>query len=66
LERCGSHHAKAAQQRQAVEKGLGHALQFGLTAPMVLSTALAWLWIVHLGGYSTLFGVASLLIAASS
>ena len=33
---------------------------------MVLSTALAWLWIVHLGGYSTLFGVASLLIAASS
>ena len=32
---------------------------------MVLSTALAWLWIVHLGGYTTLFGVASLLIAAS-
>ena len=32
---------------------------------MVLSTALAWLWIVHLGGYSSLFGVASLLIAAS-
>jgi len=46
-------------------KGLGHALQFGLTAPMVVSSALAWLWIVHLGGYSTLFGVASLLIAAS-
>ena len=32
---------------------------------MVLSTALAWLCVVHLGGYSTLFGVASLLIAAS-
>ena len=34
-------------------------------APVVLSTALAWLCIVHLGGYSTLFGVASLLITAS-
>ena len=32
---------------------------------MVLSTALAWLCIVHMGGYSTLFGVASLQIAAS-
>jgi len=32
---------------------------------MVLSTALAWLWIVHQGGYSTLFGVASLLITTS-
>jgi len=32
---------------------------------MVLAPALAWLCVVHLGGYSTLFGVASLLIAAS-
>jgi hypothetical protein len=65
LERWRSQHPQAAQQRQAAAKGLGHALQFGLTAPMVLSTALAWLCVVHLGGYSTLFGVASLLIAAS-
>ena len=35
------------------------------TAPMVLSPALAWLCVVHLGGYTTLFAVASLLIAAS-
>ena len=35
------------------------------TAPMVLAPALAWLCVVHLGGYTTLFGVASLLIAAS-
>lgn len=35
------------------------------TAPMVLAPALSWLCVVHLGGYSTLFGVASLLIAAS-
>jgi hypothetical protein len=35
------------------------------TAAMVLAPALAWLCVVHLGGYSTLFGVASLLIAAS-
>ena len=47
-----------------------HARDLGLfnganTAPMVLSPALAWLCVVHLGGYTTLFGVASLLIAAS-
>ncbi len=35
------------------------------TAPMVLSPALAWLCVVHLGGYTTLFAVASLLIAGS-
>jgi MFS family permease len=35
------------------------------TAPMVLAPALAWLCVVHLGGYTTLFGVASLLIAGS-
>ena len=34
------------------------------TAPMVLAPALAWLCLVHLGGYTTLLGVASLLIAA--
>jgi MFS family permease len=50
---------------------LGHsARDLGLfnganTAPMVLAPALAWLCVVHLGGYTTLFGVASLLIAAS-
>ena len=32
---------------------------------MVLAPALAWLCVVHLGGYTTLFGVASLLIAVS-
>ncbi len=35
------------------------------TAPTVLSPALAWLCVVHLGGYTTLFAMASLLIAAS-
>jgi MFS family permease len=35
------------------------------TAPMVLAPALAWLCVVHLGGYTTLFGAASLLIAGS-
>ena len=35
------------------------------TAPMVFSPALAWLCVVHLGGYTTLFAVASLLIAGS-
>ena len=35
------------------------------TAPMVLAPALAWLCVAHLGGYTSLFGVASLLIAAS-
>jgi len=47
-----------------------HARDLGVfnganTAAMVLAPALAWLCVVHLGGYSTLFGVASLLIAAS-
>jgi MFS family permease len=50
---------------------LGHsARDLGLfnganTAPMVLAPILAWLCVVHLGGYTTLFGVASLLIAGS-
>lgn len=35
------------------------------TTPMVLAPALAWLCVVQLGGYTTLFAVASLLIAAS-
>lgn len=35
------------------------------TAPMVLAPGLAWLCVVHLGGYTTLFGMASWLIAAS-
>jgi MFS family permease len=35
------------------------------TAPMVLSPALAWLCVIHLGGYTILFAVASLLIACS-
>jgi hypothetical protein len=34
-------------------------------SPMVLAPALAWLCVVHPGGYTTLFGVVSLLIAAS-
>jgi MFS family permease len=35
------------------------------TAPMVLSPVLAWLCVMHLGGYTTLFGVSAFLILAS-
>jgi MFS family permease len=48
-----------------------HARDLGLfnganTAPMVLAPALAWLCVTQLGGYTTLFAVASLLILVSN
>jgi hypothetical protein len=35
------------------------------TFPMVLAPAIAWLCVVHLGGYDSLFGVSGLMISAS-
>jgi MFS family permease len=49
-------------QHSARDLGLFNAAN---TAPMVLSPALAWLCVMHLGGYTTLFAMASLLIAGS-
>jgi MFS family permease len=49
-------------QHSARDLGLFNAAN---TAPMVIAPALAWLCVVHLGGYTTLFAVASLLIAGS-
>jgi MFS family permease len=47
-----------------------HARDLGMfnganTAPMVIAPAMAWMCLVHLGGYTTLFGTASLMIACS-
>lgn len=49
-------------QHSARDLGLFNAAN---TAPMVLSPALAWLCVTQLGGYTTLFALASLLILAS-
>jgi len=47
-----------------------HARDLGVfnganTAPMVIAPAMAWSCLVHLGGYTTLFGTASLMIGYS-
>jgi MFS family permease len=49
-------------QHSARDLGLFNAAN---TAPMVLSPALAWLCVTQLGGYTSLFAMATLLILAS-
>lgn len=35
------------------------------TCPMVIAPAMAWICVAHLGGYSSMFGLSGLMIAAS-